>query len=171
MGDPGGDAPRLVCPALAPGWRSRACLQTHFPFCAALLCPAGPWLRGVPHTAAPGCPGPSHAECSSPQRLRPRLRDAAEGEATGACPSLARPLWRAVGPAGSGAVPCQGLGDSQGAESHTEPLWGSPLAHTCPLWGWRAALGWFWESRQQDAMLAGCRQRLGQWDPGTGQQC
>ncbi|KAK4817575.1 hypothetical protein QYF61_020241 [Mycteria americana] len=31
-------------------------------------------------------------------------------------------LGRAVGPASSRAVPCQGLGDSQGAESHTEPL-------------------------------------------------
>lgn len=36
--------------------------------------------------------------------------------------------WWAVGSTGSRAMPCQGLGDSQGAESDTEPLWGSPLA-------------------------------------------
>lgn len=110
----------------APGQRSRACLQTHFLFCAALLCLAGPRLRGVSHTAAPGRPGASLAGCSPPERLRPWLRDAAEGEAAGAHPSLARPP-------GSRALSSQGFGTARVLRA----LWGSPLAQTWPFWGQR----------------------------------
>lgn len=59
------------------------------------------------------------------------------------------------------------LGDSQGAKSHTEPLWGGSWAQISPFLGAESSPG---SDGAGSKMLCACWQFWGWWDPNIGQQ-
>lgn len=166
-GDTEGGAPRLVCHALALRWRSRACPQPCFPFCA-LCCvrQAHGFVvyrtqlpRDVLDPAALGAPPQSICDRGYVMLQKVRIQKhsyplLSTQEASGFCRQQGCTIPEAQ--------------EQPGCRATLSPCWVVLWHKFAPF----RVRGQPWAgSGEEDVTLAGCQQGLGWWDVGMGQKC